>query len=103
MKTLLQDCLKFFNGRDNTVSANLKSYDLAVRVEAALTDRDSAARPVGALSTVWDALHDWEDGLFLDDEDSNSFLRAERQEQCDEVKTAMALIHEALGVSHEEI
>lgn len=56
-----------------------------------------------ALGKVWEALHDWEDGLYLDDEDSPKFLRDERQEQCDDVKTAMSIIHEALGVEHKDV
>ena len=94
MSALLQDCLRFFNGRDNYVSADLKSYDLAVRVEAALAAPEGDSRPVAALATVWDALHEWEDGLFLEDPNSPP----ERADQVDEVKAAMAHIHEALGI-----
>ena len=98
MKTLLDDCLKHLNASDNRLSGGLMSYDLAVRVEVALMQRVLDSGEVGALSKIWDALHDWEEGLFLDDPNSPP----ERADQVDEVKAAMAVIHEALGVEHEE-
>lgn len=51
------------------------------------------------LETVWDALHDWE----AEHEERSAVGIETFDERWDDICTAMAWIHEELGVKHEEV
>ena len=51
------------------------------------------------LEVVWEALHDWE----AEHEDRVAVGTETFEERWDDICTAMAWIHEELGVAHEEV
>jgi len=53
-----------------------------------------------SLQILWDALHDYQHHM---QEGHDVFLNAKDQEKWDEICEAMAFVHEALNIPHEEI
>jgi hypothetical protein len=53
-----------------------------------------------SLQIIWDALHDYQGYM---QEGHGVFLDEEYREKWEEICEAMAFLHEALNISHEEI